>query len=138
MTTQQQLAKNAHENILKVTDSEKKKYGTMAHKLPILIRTAGLAQALAFVQARGSEAQHKLLDHLAQTINIQGISDKDGLTKASREAALSQYIFLTRRVMDALVWYKRFTESILRVTARDADDEVDQLEAESTAETVGG
>ena len=33
---------------------DQKQYGSMAHKLPVLIRTAGLSQALGFVAARGN------------------------------------------------------------------------------------
>ena len=40
---------------------ERKQYGSMAHKLPILVRTAGLTQALAFVESRGKEPYRALL-----------------------------------------------------------------------------
>lgn len=120
-TRQQRLAKQAYTHVSEVTEAEKQKYGTMAHKLPILIRTAGLAQALAFVQARGSQAQHKLLDHLAEAIEMD-IQNGSALAEQSREAPLAQYILLTQRVMAALVWYKRFVESLLKVEQRDADD----------------
>ncbi len=128
-TIQQRLAKQAHADILTVNDDEKKKYGTMAHKLPILIRTAGLTQALAFVQARGSEAQNKLLDHIANAIEIEGIQNGNNLAQKSREESLEQYIFLSRRVMMALVWYKRFVESVLKVSQRDAANEDEQSAA---------
>lgn len=138
-TIQQQLASKAHTCILEITDDgEKKKYGTMAHKLPILIRTAGLAQALAFVEARGSTAQHKLLDHIAQTIDVAGIDNRGTLTQTCREAPLQQYIFLTRRVMDALVWFKRFTESVLRVPLRDAVQDDDLSDETAVSDGAGG
>ena len=34
---------------------DRKRYGSMAHKLPILVRQAGLVQALAFVESRNKE-----------------------------------------------------------------------------------
>lgn len=121
-TLQQKLAKQAYKDVTAVDGKDaayKKKYGTMALKLPILIRTSGLAQALAFVQARGNEAQQLLLDHLAQAL---GLADGDQLAARSREEELEAYIYLTDRVMAALVWYKRFAESILKVTPVDASD----------------
>lgn len=119
-TQQQRMAVSAHERILTVEDGDRKKYGTMAHKLPMLIRNAGLAQALVFVEARGESAQKKLLQHLAETIDFGGVTSWDALVELSRTADLATYMLLTRRVMAALVWYKRFTESILKV--RNVDD----------------
>lgn len=115
-TLQQQMAITALQNIRQVEAGDKQKYGTMAHKLPMLIRNAGLVQALAFVEARGEEAQKQLVAHLAQTINFEGVSDIDDLTRLSREADLATYMLLTRRVMSALLWYKRFTETVLKVS----------------------
>ncbi len=120
-TQQQRMAVNAHRLILTVAEGEKKKYGTMAHKLPMLIRRAGLAQALVFVEARGEDAQLKLLQHLAETVEFAGVTNRKELVKHSREADLATYMLLTRRVLAALVWYKRFTESILKV--RNVDDD---------------
>lgn len=125
-TIQQQLAKEAHTLILTVASEDRKKYATMAHKLPILIRSAGLVQALGFVQARGSNPQTLLLDHVAKAIQVHNISDGDALVEASRNAELEQYIFLTKRVMMALLWYKRFVESEFGISQRDVkDDEVE-------------
>jgi CRISPR-associated protein Cmr5 len=89
-------------------------YGAMADKLPVLIRTAGLAQALAFVEARGKEPHHRLLSDLAETV---GKKDILILLSEARSAHLSDYIHLTQQVMDALLWYKRFAQSVLDVDA---------------------
>ncbi|MDQ2809290.1 MAG: type III-B CRISPR module-associated protein Cmr5 [Chloroflexota bacterium] len=97
------------------------KYGSMAHKLPVLIRTAGLAQALAFVytreEKRGGEIGplHQLLNDLAEV--VLGENDGAKLAKRSREAQLGVYMRLTEQALAALVWYKRFAESVLDVKA---------------------
>jgi CRISPR-associated protein Cmr5 len=99
-------------------------YGSMAHKLPVLIRSAGLAQALAFVEARGKAAHKKLLDHLAQAVLEK--DDVNGTTLAERSRnteQLSEYMRLTHEVMAALVWYKRFAQSVLDVDASTASTE---------------
>jgi len=101
-----------------VGEDERRKYGSLAHRLPVLVRTAGLAQALAFVEARGSQAGEKLLAHIAEVVQ-----EKE-LLKRSREAELEEYMDLTRKVLDALVWYKRFAQSVLGVEAT-ADKGVD-------------
>jgi CRISPR-associated protein Cmr5 len=103
-----------------------KKYGGMAHKLPILICTAGLAQALVFVEGKSKdEAGWKhLLDDLSAVV---GPINGKHLLKASLEEDLFTYMYLTRKTMDALVWFKRFAVSILDVKQgeEDASDETE-------------
>jgi len=85
------------------------KYGSMAHKLPVLIRTAGLAQALGFVESRGTPEQKKLIQHISEAIGVPDMCER------SRKAELHEYMALTSNVMAALVWYKRFATSVLGV-----------------------
>ncbi len=112
-TLDQQYAASAYEQVLPIKEEEDyKKYGAMAHKLPILIHTAGLVQALEFVNSRGKPIQRRLLDHLAITI---GLGNTETLLQTVKQAPLSGYIRLTRQILAALLWYKRFAQSILDV-----------------------
>ncbi len=121
-TRDQEYAIHAYEKVSAIKDAaERTSYGSMAHKLPILIRTAGLAQALSFVETRGKEAQKRLLSDLGETIGRQNLAG------IARSAELTEYMLLTRQVMDALLWYKRFAQSVLGVEASD-----------TTLEEVGG
>ena len=98
-------------------------YGGMAHKLPILIRTAGLAQALTYVESRGNAAQQQLLRDLAATLHTPN------LTTAAITAQLADYMYLTQQAMAALLWYKRFAQSVLDVQPGDTTSEpVTQVE----------
>lgn len=112
------------QKLLKETDQKKredelkaacKPYGAMAHKLPVLIRTAGLAQTLAFLQARHKDGtqQRVLLDHLTKVLG------KDDLVKLSREASVGEYMVITNEVLAALLWFKRYAQSVLNVYASD-------------------
>jgi CRISPR-associated protein Cmr5 len=87
-------------------------YGSMAHKLPILVRTAGLVQALAFVASRGKEPHRLLMEHLAVAV---GMNDAEVMLAASRTEEIGRYMHLTSQVMLALKWYKRFAQSVLNV-----------------------
>lgn len=98
---------------------ERKQYGTMAHQLPILVRSAGLAQALAFVESRNKVPYQQLLNHLSETV---GAASREDLLNRSRTADLSNYIYLTEQVMLALKWYKRFAESVLHVLPGEEDE----------------
>lgn len=93
---------------------ERDKYGSMAHKLPILVRTAGLAEALAFVESRSKDPHKALLEDLAQVVSDQG---REVFVGQSRKADLQEYVYLTRRTMLALKWFKRFAQSVLEVEA---------------------
>ncbi len=133
-TTQQHFAIEAHRHVTGIANNSavyKQKYGTMAHKLPMLIHTAGLAQALAFVEARKEDAHQDLLNHVAITIEEQSGQQ---LTERSRTTTLSDYMFLTQRTLSALVWYKRFAESILNVAPVDDQDETVTEEADDVVQ----
>jgi CRISPR-associated protein Cmr5 len=99
--------------IKKKPELEYKKYGAMAHNLPILIYTAGLLQALEFVNTR-EEIHRLLLQDLAHTL---GQPDRTAFLSAVRGANLRTYMLLTQRTLSALLWYKRFAQSILGVEA---------------------
>jgi CRISPR-associated protein Cmr5 len=127
LTRSQDYAIKAYEKVIDIKNKEPetkaKSYGVMAHKLPILIHTGGLAQALAFVQSRGKGLQPQLLEDLAYTI---GLKSREELLEQARTATLNEYILLTRKVLAALLWYKRFAQSELHVELGDEVDE--QLE----------
>lgn len=124
MRLEGQFASKIHEQVSaykkeNVDEKIYKRYGSMAYSLPILVRSAGLAQALSFVESKSKkDPAHPytyLLNHLAEVV----IEDKNGseLAKQSRNAGLQEYMYLTRRTMLALKWYKRFAESVLGVTS---------------------
>ncbi|NJL54901.1 type III-B CRISPR module-associated protein Cmr5 [bacterium] len=120
-TRDQDYAARAFQN---VTDLQKtplnvdiKRYGSLAHRLPVLIRTAGLTQALAFMEARGGNEGKKLLEHLQKTLQ-----SPEALLTQAYKAALPEYMHLTQLVLAALLWYKRFAQSVLDVDASDESD----------------
>jgi CRISPR-associated protein Cmr5 len=133
LTRDQQYASLVYEQV-KSTNYSKggdnaKKYGSLAHKLPILIRKAGLMQTLAFVEARHKPAemddlqakhpQYQLVVHLATTLKF---ADAETLVNTIRTAPIGEYMRYTLQVLEALLWYKRFAESVLDVKASDDAD----------------
>lgn len=124
LTRDQKYATIIYDQVCKIKKERPKKeytkYGAMSHKLPILIYTAGLTQALIFVDARGEQIQKQLLQDLAATV---GHNDTDTLLKVVREANLSSYMRLTQQILAALLWYKRFAQSILDVEASDSNND---------------
>ena len=118
-TLQQKCAADVYNKVASVKDDERinhKEYGSMAHKLPVLVRQSGLVQALAFVLTRGKDAHKRLVDDLAQTLSYDNGGELFTITS---EGALKAYMWLTRRSLVALSWYRRFAESVLGVKATD-------------------
>lgn len=119
-TNQQKFSTSAFKQVQTIKnqdDQYRQKYGSMSHKLPLLIRSAGLAQAFAFIRAKKEPAYNDLLDHIAETIQWPGATNGEKLVEKSRHEHLDGYILLTRRVSSALIWYKRFAESELGISA---------------------
>lgn len=132
LTTSQQLAHTVLEHVQTAAAENKtykQKYGTMSHKLPVLVRTAGLVQALAFVEARGEQPHHQLLADLAETL---GYNSRDELLQRSRVAELEEYMYVTQRVLTAMLWYKRFAQSVLGVEAGDEEDQAKEATADAS------
>ena len=117
-TLEQELAAQIYAQVsqMEPDESRAKEYGGMAHKLPVLIRQAGLVQALAYVSARGKDGAKQLLEDLARVLGYDSASQ---LLDESREAELLEYMHLTRKATVALTWYKRFAQSVLGVEPTD-------------------
>lgn len=122
ITREQRYAEMIYQQIVRVAtldETARNRYGAMAHKLPVLIRTAGLTQALAFVASRSQPEPLALLRDLEHTINVPDLAAE------SRRAPLAEYISLTHRTLEALLWYKRFTQSVLDIHSAQAAEEYD-------------
>lgn len=114
-TREQRYASGVYELMSRTVardDMYKQAYGSMAHQLPVLIRTAGLAQALEFVATRTQDAQKDLLRDLALVLQF---SKEGDLLAASRSVTLGSYMRLTHEVLHALLWFKRYAQSVLNV-----------------------
>lgn len=116
------LAQAAFRQISKAGKPDKE-YASFAKKFPALIHTCGLAQAVAFAQAKGKSKEDgpeetkpelRYLEHLAAVMRSSGhteIQSADKLADATREVEFSQYLRLSRDAIDAAAWLKRYVEA---------------------------
>jgi CRISPR type III-B/RAMP module-associated protein Cmr5 len=114
MTLEQKRAALAYKHLQDVTaPDDRDLYGSMAQKLPALIRAAGLCQALHFVKSRPKPALKILLLHLAKQLKRvdSEIEDMDSLCTQVREAELAKYVWLTREALASVSWYGRLARS---------------------------
>lgn len=112
-TIQQDVAARVYDKMQAARSREKTErddYGSMALKLPVLVRQAGLMQALAFVDTRGKSGHKALLEDLAQVVVSRSAPE---FVCQCREADLASYMWLTRQTLGAMEWFKRFAQSIL-------------------------
>ena len=84
-------------------DSGFEEYSSFALAFPALVHSCGLAQALAFAQAKGRT------DYLSDLENVLG-EGGDFCTR-SREAELMEYMRLSRRALAASSWIKRYCQA---------------------------
>ena len=140
-TRDQKYAQDAYEHVIEIAKKKDEHfgrvYGSMAHKLPILIHVSGLAQALAFVFSRDKgNGLGQLLEDLSQTVCGSKSATATDLLKRSRgddpQSNLRDYLYLTEQTLAALLWYKRYAQSILKVEQGDEVNE-DKPEEESQA-----
>lgn len=127
LTRQQRYMTLAFEHISAVKEKKGEAgaiYGGLCHTFPVLVRTCGLCQALAFVEAKAAGGGDRgvaytlLRDHVAAVLG----QNTDGLLKAVRTAPVADYMRHTRTVIDAWIFYKRFAVSILKVESASTGD----------------
>jgi CRISPR/Cas system CMR-associated protein Cmr5 small subunit len=104
----------AFDHLRVITDEKDRKvYGGMALKLPALIRSAGLCQALHFVKSRKKDPLNSLLNHLGQQLTRvdSKIKDMGTLCDEVRGAEVAGYVWLTREALASVTWYGRLARS---------------------------
>ncbi len=120
----QRLAKAVWEKVPEKSASDADVYGKWAHKLPVLIRSAGLAHALAFADSKAAkEAEKKMLKDFCVVVSENPQTTTELFGTDVRNAPLQEYMRLTRRSLEVCVWFKRFAESKLGVKADTEDRE---------------
>lgn len=121
-TLEQQRAQKAWEDVRSVLEQNeafRKKYGSLARKVPMLVLTSGLGQTLAFLRAKSknnpADEHSVLFQHLSEwTMNqiAPNARDKDLLTWILENDSAS-YRRATIEALAYLVWLKRFAEAEL-------------------------
>lgn len=98
-----------------VCNVDSNRYGGLCHKVPVMIRSCGLCQTLAFMESkRAKEKSHaRMLEHIADVLG----ADASNLATAVSRMPTVEYMHKTRLLLEALLYYKRFAVSILKAEA---------------------
>lgn len=103
-----------------------KQYGSLCHQFPLMVLRNGLAQAVAFVWVKSkndeSSPQGLFLQHLSQLTSGATGESPAAFQQRINALDLVQYQRITRKILAASIWYKRFAESLLGVSGDNNDD----------------
>ncbi len=118
MTRQQKWAHEALKRVQKHQGAEasESKYRTLCLKMPSLLKQSGLVQSLAFIRAR-DEIGKTFCDELAEVYGVKVASGKTAgtcLQDRAQEVALSEYLILSRDLIEVSVWFRRFAQADLK------------------------
>lgn len=129
-SAQHRYAEQAYIGINEVKKSHSdlvNEYGQLCHRFPSLILTNGLRLAYIFFEKKSSspgdpkaKAYRLYLDHMRAAV-LGGDKWEEGLglnpSLKSMQTSSSQlsYLHLSRNVLQASVWFKRYAEAILKV-----------------------
>ncbi len=97
-------------------DKRKKEYKSYVKKLPVMIKTNGLGQTLAFIKAKGSDAYSKIYEQLKDWLSrcpnpiIGGGSD---LVEAVINLDSGEYRAATSETLSLLKWMRRFADGMI-------------------------
>ncbi|MBJ6363923.1 type III-B CRISPR module-associated protein Cmr5 [Paenibacillus sp. GCM10012307] len=102
------------ENIKSTSLQQQQQYGSLCHRFPSMVMLNGLRLTVTFFSSdKGMRSQY--LDDISRALNVN-------LRKQIPDE-MDKYRLLTRQVLAASVWYKRYAEAILGVTQSDAVEE---------------
>ncbi len=111
MSIERTIAAKARE----LVSTQQSEYRSACESLPMLLRTAGLAQTAAFLKGK-SETQKTLYNHLEVQIRALGLlKPEETLIAKSTDPALAmpQYRLLVEITMLVAFWHKRMAQALL-------------------------
>lgn len=133
MSLEQKRAQIALKSVKTISEKDKdeqKRYATVVYQAIALIQTAGIVQAISFLHAITNEKKREqgknLINQLATHLSEFDASIKkekgQTLFDCAVKADLSTYMLLTKEAISALVWHRRFVQSILKIDRQQANE----------------
>ena len=125
-TRSQAVSKKVYK-LLNQEDTKKisKAYGGLCHNFPIMVLQSGLSQAVAYILVKSkneNSPQWLFLVHLA---SLDAATENKSPTEFQiyiQQVDLSEYQRLTRVILNASIWFKRFAVSLLDVDSGGHED----------------
>jgi len=125
MTIERRIAGRAKDLVGNQVESTKEHkqesaYRSLCEGFPILLRSAGLAQAVSYLRAKSKDEYDgygALYGHLQEQFrNLEFLGAKEELSEKAADPGLSQagYRLYSEIAMQAALWHKRMAQALLR------------------------
>ena len=116
---EQGRAKYAFEAVKRISEDtlkKKKEYKSAAKKLPVLIKTNGLGQSLAFIKKRndGYDKLYEQIGDWLQTEDAKALVLPGELVENVIQLQSSDYRQVTVETLALLNWIRRFVDGLMR------------------------
>lgn len=121
-TAHQRRADLASHLVADVPEPLQKRYNALAHKLPVLLRTSGLVQVMAFLLAKAGgknedkSAERRLAVHLGQHLQrAKQVDDGDkveDVCTAVQKAPYPRYLRMQEEAVACAAWHRRFSAAL--------------------------
>ena len=110
VTKEQLMAQKAFARVsarqAELSNDKFKEYKSFAFSFPSLIHSCGLAQAIAFAVAKKRD------DYISDLEEVFSAIDSNGnLQERSRNAAIMEYMRISRHAVSAASWIKRYCQA---------------------------
>ena len=109
----------AHPDLPNAPSKVRKRYNTVVHKLPVLIRTNGLLLTAAFLESKAGEDGEKLgtklaVQHLQRHLEGAELDIPAGRLLSERLAGLDaeRYLIVQEEAVMCAGWQKRFAAAV--------------------------
>jgi CRISPR-associated protein Cmr5 len=138
MNLQQQFMHQALERVQTIAGERperRKAFGGICHAVPGWILANGLAETVAFIEAKGAGGGTSGWAYGQVSQSIAGVLGvpRANLTARIAGPTMQQYMIDTLTLLDAWVFYKRFAVSMLGVQP---GEDLESLEGEATADAA--
>ncbi len=121
-TNSQKMAQAAYNAIAERAVSDE--FKSFARGFPTMAHTSGLAQAIAFAQAKGKGHHGQYLEILAAVLDAGGFGPfpyTDMMAEKARTAEAGEYMRLSRGAFIAADWIKRYAEALAPDDSNDTE-----------------
>ncbi len=107
-------ALRAYEFVLKGSKNEwREKYKSYVEKLPMLIKTNGLASALAFIKSKDEKAWETIYKQIEEWCRESHLIERK-LLEDVLKVNMATYIRITEEVVSLLEWMRRFVGGMIK------------------------
>ena len=103
------------------SDDLKKKYKTVAKKLPVLIKTNGLGQTLAFMKKKDYDKLYDQIGNWLQTEDDKRLVPQGELVEQVIQLQSPAYRQVTVETLALLNWIRRFVDGLMEDVGDDND-----------------